>query len=84
MSFKIGQKVVCVEIGKERNGLCLSPLKCGEIYTVSGLCTYYIGDIYLVGFGTLSFHPSLFRPIVDIGSEVESYILEQIKQPVEA
>ncbi len=89
--FKIGQKVVCINDNwNEPRGLPPLPKK-GEIYTSDGSDKYGDG-IFLRGFdwflnsGRVSFYTGNFRPIVDIGDEVEEYVKSLIKEqkPVEA
>lgn len=89
--MKVGDKVVCIyggpwydQGGDVSNGP--HPIK-DEIYTYDGECVLspetglYLKELHWIYAGyRASWEKTLFRPIVDIGDEVESYIAEKIKE----
>ena len=92
MNWKIGQKVVCVARGgwlDIDNGAAPvgpAPLS-NEIYTYDGIDPTSTEHIYLKEFTWIdrgercSWERNCFRPIVDIGDEVEEYIKSKITEP---
>lgn len=80
--MKIGDKVVCVDDSPGKSS-GVKKLTINEIYTVLDIFMAPQGLNIVVHSGDLGWLASRFRPIVDIGDEVEEYILSKINQPVE-
>lgn len=94
MNWKIGQKTVCIKNLKPRPGEedIIVPM-IGEIYTIrdvttdgrlTGLLLVEVTNRirrYQDGLFEPAFDSDAFRPIVDIGDEVEEYIKSKITEP---
>ena len=77
MNWKIGQKLVCIDNGFQLEHPIVIK---GEIYTFDGLSTEWQGYIRLKEMPGMCYRSKLFRPIVDIGDEVEQYIKSKITE----
>lgn len=91
MNWKIGQKIVCVRDCLARCFQQEILPKKGEIYTIREITHYTMVCFRLVeivnpvlsyeqGVGEATFDAKHFRPIVDIGDDVEEYIKTKVEQ----
>jgi hypothetical protein len=92
MNFKIGQKVVCVRVGDylSMNFFHPSPLKKGEVYTISGVGTINEGESVGISLEEIV-HPNgepawyltdRFRPVQEKKTDISVFqkILNDVKQ----
>lgn len=86
MNWKIGQKLVCVDgvNGSRDESVVGRPEPVvGEIYEWNGVYAEFPSVVYI---GLVGFHPDsifkrdMFRPVIDIGDEVEEYIKSKIQE----
>lgn len=77
MIFKEGQRVVCIDNSKMVHTLILNGIYTIKSFRYDGWIDFYEADLDW-------YRPTCFRPIVDIGDEVEEYIKQLEPETVEA